>query len=102
MILGRIVGAVVATHKNSHLENNRLLIVQPVDLNTRKPIGKSMVALDKVDAGEGDLVLMIREGGSARIAFDDPKIPLQAVVVAVVDQLEVADETQLEWPKRSI
>lgn len=101
MILGRITGTVVATQKNRHLENNRLLIVQPVELDTRKPVGNSMVALDKVDAGEGDLVLMIREGGSARIAFANPKIPLQAVVVAVVDHLEVADEAKLEWPKRS-
>lgn len=100
MILGRIIGSVVATQKNRHLEHNRLLIVQPVDLNTKKPLGNSMVALDKVDAGEGDLVLMIREGGGARIAFDNPKIPLQAVVVAVVDHLEVADETALAWPHR--
>lgn len=89
VILCRVIGSVVATQKNRHLEHNRLLIVQPVDLDN-KPLGSSMVALDVADAGEGDLVLMIREGGGARIIFDDPKIPLQAVVVAVVDNIEVA------------
>jgi microcompartment protein CcmK/EutM len=48
-----------------------------------------MIALDVVDAGEGDLVLMMREGGGARILFNDPEIPLQSVIVAVVDRLDV-------------
>lgn len=96
MILCRVLGTVVATQKNKHLEHNRLLVVQPVDLDD-KAIGSSMVALDVVDAGEGDLVLVMKEGGGARIIFNDPDIPLQTVVVAVVDEFQVAP---LEpWPK---
>lgn len=97
MILCRVSGSVVATHKNQHLASNRLLTIQPIDL-TGSDIGKSMVALDVTDAGEGDTVLAIREGGSARIIFDDPDIPLQAVVVAIVDNIEVAVDDE-EWPK---
>ncbi len=99
MFLAKIIGTVVATQKNAHLRHNRLLVVQPVDLE-KKPTGTSMVALDVVDAGEGDLVLVMKEGGSARIIFQNPKIPLQAVVVAVVDELDVNTEVlDASWPK---
>lgn len=99
MILCRVEGSVVATQKNQHLEHNRLLVVQPVDVDG-KPQGSSMIALDAVDAGEGDLVLMIREGGCARMIFNDQDIPLQAVVVAVVDQLQV--DPLDSWPKATV
>lgn len=91
MILCKVDGTVVASHKNEHLCNNRLLVVQPVDLKG-KPIGNNLVALDVVDAGEGDLVLIIKEGGSARLILNNPDIPLQAVVVAVVDNMDVMSE----------
>lgn len=88
MILGRVTGTVVATKKHPRLEGNRLLIVQPVDLEKRLT-GSAFLALDVVDAGEGDLVLVNREGGGARIVFGDQKIPIQAVVVGVVDGVDI-------------
>ena len=91
MFLAKVEGSVVATQKNEHLRNNRLLVVAPVD-PYNKPNGTSVVALDVVDAGEGDLVLVMREGGSARIIFNNSEMPLQLVVVAVVDHLEVHPE----------
>ena len=89
MILGRVTGTVVATKKHPRLEGNRLLIVQPVDLELRLT-GSSFLALDVVDAGEGDLVLVNREGGGARIVFGDQQIPIQAIVVGVVDGVDVS------------
>lgn len=94
MILGRVTGTVVATKKHPRLEGNRLLIVQPVDLE-RRLTGSSFLALDVVDAGEGDLVLVNREGGGARIVFGDQQIPIQAIVVGVVDGVDVS---RLESP----
>ncbi|HPY75236.1 MAG TPA: EutN/CcmL family microcompartment protein [Planctomycetota bacterium] len=91
MILAKIDGVVVAPQKNEHLANNRLLIAQPIDLKGN-PIGTSMIALDRVDAGEGDIVLVMKEGGSARIIFQNQKIPLQCVVVAVIDNIDVAPQ----------
>lgn len=88
MILGVVKGTVVATQKHAHLCENRILVVQPVALD-RQPEGTSLLALDRVDAGEGDFVLVNKEGGGARIIFEDNEIPLQAVVVAVVDDIEV-------------
>ena len=85
MILCRVVGDVVAPVKNEHLARQKLLLCQPVDLEDR-PKGASLIALDVAQAGEGDLVLVNKEGGGARIVFSDEAIPLQAVAVAVVDE----------------
>ncbi|HBP16802.1 MAG TPA: hypothetical protein DEA08_03275 [Planctomycetes bacterium] len=95
MRLCRITGDVVSTVKNDHLRGRRILVCQPVDLDCQTPMGPSFLALDVTHAGEGDLVLTIKEGGGARIIFGDDKIPLAAVVVAIVDELDVADEASL-------
>ena len=98
MILCKVVGNVVATHKNKHLENNRLLLVQPIDLQ-KQPIGNSLVALDRVDAGEDDIVIVVKEGGSARLAFKNKKLPLQSFIVGIVDDIDVDESVlQTEWP----
>ena len=89
MIISRVVGDVVSTQKNPHFEGHKLLIVQPVELDGKTPVGTSMIALDKVDAGDGDLVLVNKEGGSARILLEDEEIPVQAVIVAVIDDLDI-------------
>jgi ethanolamine utilization protein EutN len=90
VILSRVTGAVHATVKDAPLEGARILLTQPVDLSG-SPAGRPLLALDRVDAGVGDLVLVNKEGGSARILFEDEETPVQAVIVAVVDDLELAD-----------
>jgi len=96
VLLCRVLGTVVATQKNAHLEGNRLLIVQPVTLDLQGK-GAALLALDVVDAGEGDLVLVNKEGGGARIVFQDQDIPVQAVIVGVVDGVDV-DATLAKLP----
>ena len=88
MMICKVTGDVVAPQKNEHLADNKLLIVQPLDLEG-KPKGSSLLALDLAQAGPGDLVLVTKEGGSARIAFNDEKIPLQAFVVGIIDGFEI-------------
>lgn len=78
----------VAPQKDAELEGHRILVVHPVDPDGTMR-SSSLLALDKVDAGEGDLVLVNREGGGARIALQNERIPVQAVIVAVVDRVEV-------------
>lgn len=90
MILGRVTGSVHATVKNPHLDGHRLLVVKPVDL-AGHPRGRPIVSVDRVDAGVGDLVLVCREGSSARFVLDDPDSPVQAMVLAVVDDLVLHD-----------
>lgn len=89
MILCRVTGDVVSTVRHEKLAGRRLLLCQPVQLDMRTPQGGSFMAVDVAQAGTGDLVLVIREGSGARLIFQDEKIPLEAVVVAVVDDLEV-------------
>lgn len=88
MILCRVTGTVVAVQKDRALEGQRMLLVQPLDLRMAAK-GAALVALDRVDAGEGDLVLVNKEGGAARILFQSQTIPVQAVVVGVVDGVDV-------------
>ena len=96
MILCRVQGSVTSTQKNEHLTKNKLLICQPVGLDGETPEGPSFLALDVAQAGPEDLVLVNKEGSGARLIFDDEKIPLQTVVVAVVDDIELVDEKKLQ------
>lgn len=87
MILGQVTGEVVAPVANAHLEGQRLLLLRALDLEGELR-GADLVALDRVDAGVGDRVLAIREGGSARLLTHEESIPVQVVIVAVVDGIE--------------
>ena len=86
MKLGRVIGRVWATAKEPTLEGRTILLVRPVDLQGRAA-GEAYLALDTVDAGPGDPVLVLDEGGSAGIVLglDDP--PIRTVIVGVVDEV---------------
>jgi microcompartment protein CcmK/EutM len=88
MYLGTVVGDVVSTHKNERLEGKKLLLVRRLALDMQ-PEGAELIALDVVDAGVGDRVLVVQEGSSARKIFDDPWIPVQAVIVGVLDRVDI-------------
>ena len=90
MILCKVTGTLVATQKNEQLKSQKLLIVQPVDLQG-KSIGRDIIALDSVDAGLNDTVLVIQEGQGAAQVLGNKKIPVHSVIVAVVDGLEVVE-----------
>jgi ethanolamine utilization protein EutN len=88
MYLGTVVGEVVSTHKNERLVGKRLLLVRRLTL-AMQPEGVETIALDVVDAGVGDNVLVVQEGSSARKIFDDQWIPVQAVIVGVLDRVDL-------------
>jgi len=92
MLICRIVGNIVSTHKNSHLQGHKLLIVQPVELDQKTPKGNSMIAVDRVNAGKDDLVLVNKEGSSARLMLGDDENPVQAVIVGVIDGMDVPNQ----------
>jgi len=83
-----VIGDIVSTVKNPHFTGKKILIVQPLDLQGHAQ-GDAFLALDTVQAGSGDRVLVMREGGSARIVFNDNEIPVQAVITGVIDGLEM-------------
>jgi microcompartment protein CcmK/EutM len=87
MILGRVVGNVVATQKNYHLSGKKLMIVQPVDCQC-KNAGSETLAVDGVGCGVGELVLAICEGGSARIVTKAENLaPIDIAIAGIVDSI---------------
>ncbi|MDX2175264.1 MAG: EutN/CcmL family microcompartment protein [Candidatus Sumerlaeia bacterium] len=91
MILGRIVGTVVATRKDEGLEGTKLLVVQHCD-PAAKPLSAYTIAADGVGAGEGDVVLVVT-GSSARMASTLKNRPLDASIIAIVDTVEIEGKT---------
>jgi len=87
MVISKVVGSAVATVKDENLIGTKLLVVREADV-TGQPIGKPVVAIDTVDAGVGDLVL-IAAGSSARQTYMTKDRPVDAVIMAVLDSLEV-------------
>lgn len=89
MLLARVVGTVVATRKDERLVSNKLLVARPVDPHGRVD-GGHLVAVDTVDAGVGELVLIV-SGSSARMASGMKDCPVDAAIVGIVDTVEVKD-----------
>lgn len=88
MFLGRVVGDVVATVKHAALQNRKLLLVQPLT-GEGVATGRPTIAVDAVDAGVGDHVLVVDEGNSAAQVLAQPRGPVRTVVVGVVDEVAV-------------
>ncbi len=88
MLLARVVGTVVATRKDPRLVSTKLMIARPMDPRG-KPEGGYLVAVDTVDAGVGETVLIV-SGSSARMASGMKDCPIDAAIVGIVDAVEVA------------
>lgn len=92
MTLGKVIGDLVSTIKINDYESLKLLFVQPIDPDGN-PTGKVMLGVDGCQAGVGDTVLVMDEGGSARMLLDTPTImTIRTVVAGVVDM--VSKETE--------
>ena len=89
MLLARIVGTVVATRKDPRLVATKLLVAQPIDPHG-KPEGASLVAVDTVDAGVGETVLLV-SGSSARMASGLKDCPVDAAIVGIIDAIEISE-----------
>jgi len=89
VLLGKVVGTVVATRKDPRLVSNKLMVVRPVDPRG-KPEGNYLVAVDTVDAGVGETVLIV-SGSSARMAAGMKECPIDAAIVGIVDEVEIQE-----------
>ena len=92
MLLGKVVGTVVATQKESSLDGLRFMIVLAID-DGGEPTGATVVAADAVGAGVGEIV-MYASGSSARQMRVTDKRPVDAMIMAIVDQWEVGGDTR--------
>lgn len=90
MILGRVAGTVVATRKDERLEGFKLLVVQALTPDG-KPKDNFVVAVDTVDAGVGEMVLVI-SGSSARMAAGCADRPVDAAVAGIVDAIDLTPD----------
>jgi ethanolamine utilization protein EutN len=90
VLVGRVVGQVVASQKNQKLEGTKLLLVQPVGLDGADR-GLAVLAIDSVDAGIGDRVLLVQDGRAAQLALGRGTAAVDAAVVGVVDSLETSE-----------
>jgi microcompartment protein CcmK/EutM len=96
MLLGKVVGTVVATRKEPTLEGSKLLVVRGLDLDG-KPTATVTVAVDAVGAGVGEWVLYA-SGSSARQTEMTKDRPVDATIMAIVDTLEVEGKTKYDKP----
>ena len=87
MLIAKVVGTVVATRKDPRLVSNKLMVARPVDPRGQ-PEGNYLVAVDTVDAGVGETVLIV-SGSSARMASGLKDCPVDAAIVGIIDAVEV-------------
>ena len=90
MILARVVGEVVSSHKRPQFEGAKLLILQP-ETPVGGKAGTSLLAVDSVGAGRGELVIAVLEGRAAGEALGKKFAPVDAAIVGIVDQLEIVE-----------
>lgn len=87
MIIGKVIGNVWATRKEESLQGLKLLVIETLNYN-KSVSGGEIVAADKVGAGIGDTVL-ITTGSSARKALNKDEVPIDAMVVGIIDEVEI-------------
>ena len=88
MLIARVIGELVATEKHASHEGRKLLLVQPLNLDGSNR-GDAVVALDAVDAGMGDRVLVTTEGFSATTAVGRTQSPIDMAVIGFIDHIEL-------------
>ena len=90
MILARVVGTVVATHKHRKFEGAKLLLVQPLTIDDQ-PRGTALLAIDSLGAGVHEKVLIVMEGRAAGEALGRKAAPVDAAVIGIVDTVDVTE-----------
>jgi ethanolamine utilization protein EutN len=93
MFIAKVKGNVVTTQKVAKMTGRKLLIVEPLqveeDGSDFKPTGKCLVAVDNIDAGTGDVVL-VTQGSSARLTEATTDAPVDCVVIGIVDNISLS------------
>lgn len=96
MILGQVVGTVVATVKDPQLEGEKILLVQLLN-RKREPLGRPQAAIEVVDAGQGDFVFLVRAREAALATY--PVVgPVDLAIVGIVEAADAVESVELELP----
>lgn len=94
MFYGKVIGSVWATQKETGMDNLKLLVIQPMDFRDSEA-GTPIIAADRIGAGVGERVIVSR-GSPARTLFTDKMVPIDAMIVGIVDSFEVTKEAEEE------
>ncbi|MFD1040141.1 EutN/CcmL family microcompartment protein [Virgibacillus byunsanensis] len=98
MIIAKVVGSVVSTSKAEKLYGKKLLVVQPLDMNTIEVDGKPLVSIDTVGSGVGEVVMVV-SGSSARQTETTEGTPVDSAIVGIIDHIEIEGEITFEANK---
>jgi microcompartment protein CcmK/EutM len=90
MLIARVIGDIVATQKDPSHNARKILLVQPMNLDGSDR-GEAVLALDAVDAGVGERVLLSAEGFSAMTAVGRPNSPIDTAVIGIIDEVTLID-----------
>src|SRR5947208_11889080 len=90
MLIARVIGELVATQKHASHVGRKVLLVQPLNLDGSNR-GDAVVAMDGVDAGVGDRVLLATEGFSAMTAVGRPQSPIDMAVIGFIDAIDLPE-----------
>ena len=88
MLIARVIGELTATQKHASHEGRKLLLVQPLNLDGSNR-GDAVVALDAVDAGVGDRVLLSTDGYAASSSVGRPQSPIDMAVIGFIDRIDI-------------
>ncbi len=93
MFIARVTGSMVATQKVASMTGHKLLIVEPYRVDDKAkdrlvPTGRTFVVVDTLGAGQGEMVLVC-QGSSARLTPETDKLPIDAVVIGLVDSVDL-------------
>jgi ethanolamine utilization protein EutN len=97
MFLAKVTGSVVASHKVTSMTGRKLLTVEPLRVDPAQHdrlvgTGRTFVCVDTVGAGQGEMVLIV-QGSSARLTPDTEKLPVDACIIGIVDNVNVENQT---------
>lgn len=88
MIIGRIAGEIYSTINHDFYNQKKLLVVDKLKMDG-SPSGDYLIAVDSVDAGVGEKVLIVEEGNSARQVVDDPNAPIRSIIIGIIDDIDL-------------
>jgi microcompartment protein CcmK/EutM len=89
MLLAKVKGNIVSTQKNNELKGHKLLLINEIDLSGNFKKKQDIIAIDLIDSGIGDTVLVTQEGDAVQQILGHNKAPVHSIIVANVDKLDI-------------
>jgi len=86
MIIGKVIGEIYSTINHDFYNGKKLLMVDKLT-PSGEPIGDYLIAVDSVDSGVGEIVLIVDEGNSARQVVKNKSAPIRSIIIGIIDEI---------------